>query len=684
MAVSTPTASQGISPTGVFRPEIEGLRTVAAFLVAVYHVWFDRVSGGVDIFFVVSGFLITGSLVRQYEHRGSIQVMSYLRRIARRILPAAFLVLGASLLGSLAIISRAYRAQTLSDIAAASVYLANLSFADRAVDYLAQDEPQSVVLHYWALSIQGQFYLLWPFFILGLAGLARRRGAELRRILLPAIAAVFTTSLAYSMFLTTTSQQVAYFSTPARIWEFALGGILALTLERLRVSRGIALTLATVGLAAILSVGALLDVAAMFPGYAALIPTLAAVALIVAGENGIRSGPIALLSSRTMTYLGGVSYAFFLWHWPIYILVRTQLGHERLSLSAGSLVLLASLGLAITSTRILEEPIRRRSTYCPRFSRVEAITFLIVPTLLVGLAVGYERATAPDSVETEDGSVHPGAMALGSGVEVLNWEDFNDPAVPIIPDPASARGDRPAPYEDGCHQNQRDSEPIACAYGEPESQVRIFLVGGSHSTHWQPTLETLGQQRGWAIVNVTKSACRFEVGGSDNESCLEWNDGVIDLLARESPNLVVTTATVAVRGAEEQIPSGFVEQWSRVSELGIPVVAIRDNPWFGTSSWGVQVPECVSDFGYSAQECLLERSDALASNAPWIGSSHDFPTSVRFVDLTDNLCSSDICWPVIGNILAYRDGHHFTVPFARSLAPALDRELQNLAPELYG
>lgn len=678
--VSAP-PSPKVRSTGTFRPEIEGLRTVAAFLVAIYHVWFDRVSGGVDIFFVVSGFLITGSLVRQYERDLRINVGAYLRRIARRILPSAYLVLTVVLAASAFIISRAFHAVTFSDIAAASAYVSNHKFAADAVDYLAQDQPQSVVLHFWALSIQGQFYLVWPLFIIVVAALAKYRRFTFRKTLMVATSGVFVVSLAYSMYLTTTNQQVAYFSTSARAWEFALGGMLALGLHRIRIGPRLGVLLASVALGAILSVGALLDVAEMFPGYAALIPTLSAVAIIVAGDSGVRSGPIALLSARPMQYLGGVSYAFFLWHWPVFILTKTHFDVDRLGFLAGAVVLAISFVLALASTRLLEQPIRRAGSSRPKFSRLEASVYALVPASLIVLAFAFGQTTTVDALDLEQDE-YLGAEALGEGSDARSWDEFNDPDLPIVPDPVDAGNDQPAPYEDDCHQTQTDPEPITCSYGAEDGEQRIFLIGGSHATHWQPTLDIIGQQRGWEIVNVTKSSCRFD-DSEEDESCIAWNARVIDLLAEESPDAVITTATIGFEGEDESIPDGFIRQWEQVEALDIPVIAIRDNPWFGTGGWGVQVPECVVDEGPDSPECALERSTAFASDAPWITAADQVPETVQFIDLTDQWCTEETCWPVIGNVLVYRDGHHFTVAFAQTLAPALDEELQQTETELF-
>lgn len=666
----------------VFRPEIQGLRTVAALLVAVYHVWFDRVSGGVDIFFVVSGFLITGSLVRQAE-RGGIRVGAHLRRIGRRIVPAAYLVLAATALATLVVLSRVYWASTFEEITAAAVYLANVAFAASAVDYLAHDEFQSPVLHFWALSIQGQFYVLWPALIGLLAWTARRVRAPLRATLLVGLGAVFAASLAYGMVLTVTQQQVAYFSMPARMWEFALGGIVALTIHRVSLRPRAASVLAGVALIVILATGAVLDVARLFPGFAALLPTASAAAILYAGASGARGGALGLLSSRPMVAFGDVSYAFFLWHWPLLVFSLYALDIDRLTPAQGAALLVVSLALAVATTRWVEQPVRRRgeqrANTAPAWRSPLAL-LAVVPLALAAVTLALSAASSVNEVAPRLGPDYPGAAALDSNPPG-DVEDLVDADVDIVPAPVEAADSNPAPYADGCHQDQESDEAATCAYGAVGADTRIALVGGSHATHWQPALAALGVEHGWEIVNITKSACRFGLDVERGDSCEAWNRNVVELLTSQPFDAVVTTATVGsaeTRDGEDALPAAYVRMWERLDEAGLPVIAVRDNPW-----WPRDVPECVEEHGPTSPECRVARDEVLAASPPWETAEFDIPGNVSVVDLTDYLCTADACPAVVGNVLVYRDPHHLTVPYAESLAPMLDRELRALRPELY-
>jgi peptidoglycan/LPS O-acetylase OafA/YrhL len=272
-------------PRGGHRQEIDGLRAVAVLLVAAYHVWFGRVSGGVDVFLLLTGFLITGSLVRS-AGRGTFKYGVFLGRLAVRLVPAAALVIVVSLLGARLLLPEARWRETITEALAAAFYHQNWHLALGSVDYLARDDGMSPFQHFWSLSVQGQFYLLWPV-VIGLAAWwAARRGVSRRRVLVGVLGAMFVLSLAYSVLMTRADQSWAYFDTGARLWEFALGGLLALLLPYLDPPKALRILLGWLGLAALVLCGVLLQVSTVFPGYAALWPTLAAVAFVVAVPTG--------------------------------------------------------------------------------------------------------------------------------------------------------------------------------------------------------------------------------------------------------------------------------------------------------------------------------------------------------------------------------------------------------------
>ena len=326
-----------------FRPEVQGLRALAVLMVVAYHVWLGRVSGGVDIFLLISAFLLTLSFVRKAESGQSFRLLAHWLHLFKRLLPAAVVVILGVLAGTWLILPQGRWPQVLDQAWASLFYHQNWLLADLSVDYYAQDHAgASPLQHFWSLSIQGQVFILWPLIFAGAAALldslSRIPGLEkvtYRSLLAVVFGAVFVLSLAYSIDQTATNQAYAYFDTRARLWEFALGSLLALGLPYLKPGRVLRVLLGWAGLAGMVSCGLLLTVDRSFPGYVALWPTLSAAAIIAAGQSGSRFGVDRLLSSRPAVALGDNSYALYLWHWPVLVLALAATGVEEPNLKQG-------------------------------------------------------------------------------------------------------------------------------------------------------------------------------------------------------------------------------------------------------------------------------------------------------------------------------------------------------------
>lgn len=332
-----------------FRPELQGLRALAVLLVVVYHVWVGRVSGGVDVFFLITGFLITGGLYRAAA-RGGVDVLATWRRQFSRLLPAMTVVLTAGVVAGFWLLPENRWMPTVRETVASLLFLQNWELAHNSVDYAARDNAASIVQHFWSLSIQGQFYLLAPLVVAGVAIATRRDGADLHRRLTGTLLAVGGASFAYSVYLTLVNQPLAYFHSATRIWEFALGGLLALWISRIEdrpeLTPGTRAVLGWGGVVALVSCGILLQVDRAFPGWAALWPTLAAAMVLVAGRSGHRFGVDHLLSGRVLRTIGDLSFPLYLWHWPILTLTLVRTGQDRLDLEQGAAVIGVSFVLA--------------------------------------------------------------------------------------------------------------------------------------------------------------------------------------------------------------------------------------------------------------------------------------------------------------------------------------------------
>lgn len=656
---------QQISTTKRFRTEIEGLRAVAALLVAIYHIWLGNVSGGVDVFFVVSGFLITTSLLGRVQREGSIDFIDYLLGLAKRLFPAAFFVLFVVTIMSMLWLPQVQWGQTVQEIIASAFYYQNWQLGFNAVDYLAQNNEASPVQHFWAMSIQGQFYVLWPTVVFGLALLIYKVfKLKFKTTLIGVLLTVFTSSLAYSVYLTSTNQAFAYFHTFTRVWEFALGGIVAVLGSQVVLRKSISFIIGWVGLIAIILCGIILQVSTVFPGYAALWPTLAAIFIILAGNNGGSFGVHRFLSIKPLTKLGTLSYALYLWHWPILIFYFILSGNDHVSLVHGLLIIGLSIALSYLTTNIIEKPIRTMKKTSPKWKRSSVVLACMVPTVLLAGTWSHQinQANAELASFISDPE-YPGALATYHLQETKQ-------GVEILPSSMQAKDDLPKVYPDKCHQKLSESEVIGCEYGDTNDPAQtIAIVGGSHSAHWLPALELIAEEENIKIISYTKSSCRFTAEGENkntSESCVEWNENLIEILMETKPELVFTTADV---GSNKQVPQGYVEQWKTLEDANIKVFAVRDNPWFD-----FDVPSCVEEKGEDSLECAIEREKALPTESPF-SKLTDVPQNIHYADFSDILCEEDYCKPVKGNVLIYRDAHHITATYAKTMAPLIKKEI---------
>lgn len=664
-----------------YRPEIEGLRAVAAILVAAFHVWLGRVSGGVDVFFVASGFLITTGLVTQVERYGAPQIAAFWGRLVNRLLPPAFLVLCTVVVASIFFLPESRWSQTIKHVAASAAYLENWLLIRESADYLQQGGPVSPVQHFWALSTQGQFYLAWPLLLAAIAFTARRASVDFRKLAAAALLAVFTVSLAYSVWLTQRNQPVAYFLPATRVWEFAIGGLLALVITRVTLPRHARLVAGWVGLLAIVSCGLVLQVSSVFPGYAALWPTLGGALVILGGTSGSRLGVDRILGSAPMIYLGGISYAVYLWHFPILEFYRTYTQPGPVDVLPGVCIIAAAVGLAALTKRFVEVPVKRARIGSATPWHAYGFGVICSVPLVVGLAAWstlylHERADEQRVVAVGSRD-YPGARVLEPGFAFRD-----DPAVGIYPGPYTVAGDFD-PRGDACGEATDEIVPRECTIIGGPDLPSIAVVGGSHSAHWLPALQDIATRERWRIVSYTRHNCPFylsdeKVKDSEWSGCNEWNREVLKRVLKLKPHAVFMTSTRYL-GTKEFVPDSYVAAWRALGDAGIQVIAVRDNPrfpvWLREDSPSLDVSACVELHGADAPECQRVRDEIIASPSPTELLTQR-PSNVHFIDLTDYFCPETSCLPVIGNVMVYRQGAHLTRTYSRSLARALQAEIQ--------
>lgn len=664
-AGSTPTSPAARK----YRPELQGLRALAAALVVVYHVWLGRISGGVDVFFLISGFLITGQLFRA-AGRGRIEFRPLWGRMIKRLFPAAVTVLLAVVGLGILLLPQDRWFQTIKEVFASALYMENWRLAADSVDYFARHNTASVVQHYWSLSIQGQFYLVWPLLVAVVAIVATRVHRPLRGTLAVTLAVLFAASLAYSVHLTAVDQPLAYFDSLTRVWEFALGGLLALGIDAITLPRLVRVLSGWIGVAGLAVCGIVLDVGSVFPGYAALWPTVSASLVILAGSTGSRVGADRILASRPFEYLGNLSYSLYLWHWPVLLYYLVARGREEVGLLGGGLVIGVSVLLAALTYHFVENPVRV-SAIGTR-NRWGAYRFGVAALLPVLLVAGTWQAVSmkqADFTIALDDAEHPGALARAreSPKHVAPSDDVVPPMIALpndwggIPDAT-------------CVKSARDANLELCSSktaGTPAK--RIVAVGDSHIQQYLAALLPFAEAHNYQITFMLKGACPFSTTADampGDPACLAWNAAAEQEIVALNPDAVFTLASRDVRpGLTEQTPQGFIDQWKNLDKAGIPVVAVRDNPRLGFSP-----PACIDAHGVTAAECRVPRSELLAPTPPYEKAT-DVPANVSFLDFSDYFCGRAQCRPVVGNVLVYMDDNHITATFMTTLSPIVDKAM---------
>ena len=650
------------------RPELEGLRAIAALLVAVYHIWFNRVSGGVDVFFVVSGFLITTSLLSMYLKNGKVLYFSYIIKLMKRLLPTAWLIGITTLVVSLYILPIFNKQQNISEFLASVFYFQNWRLAIDSVDYLAQNNTASPFQHFWALSIQFQFYLLWLLlFFVAISVLRLFAGKHLKPMLIGVISIIAVASFAYSVYLTSVNQPVAYYHTFTRVWEFGVGGILALTIHRLVVSPRLAWLFGWLGLVGLISCGIILQVSQLFPGYAALWPVLSAVLIIVAGNYSTSFSAFRLLSWKPLVKFGGISYAFYLWHWPFLIFYYALFEVGTVSFIDGLLILAVSAIFAYMTIYGFELPIRKIQFSVWKTASIIAIfSGAIWISTVAYQANSLESPLITSEMLNESYETHPGATTYLEDGRLTPLSEFDEPFLPSL---EVAKQDRSEIYEDSCLMGKGTTTAKLCEYGElTDYDYTIALVGGSHSAHWQPMLAELGKTHNLKIDTYLKGSCRFtDEDLPDQSDCDEWFTNVKEELVKDKPDLIFTIGNVESPSEEYDVVSdGFIEAWKYFEDQDIPLFLVRDNPWYDEN-----VLTCLNDNIDQPENCKAKQEDIIRDPNPMTVVDY-MPESATTMDLTDYFCDGEYCHYVIGNVITHFDNNHLTATFSRSFAPVFE------------
>lgn len=690
-----------------FRQDIEGLRAVAVLAVVLVHAGMPGAAGGfvgVDIFFVISGFLITGMLWREVGGTGTIRLSRFYAARARRLLPASAAVGTVTVIGSALLLPPMQVRSVTGDGIASALYVANYRFALQDIDYFDVDRALSPFQHYWSLGVEEQFYLVWPPLLLGAAWLVRRRrqrtevsGPPSKAPFVVLLTLVAAASFALSLSATRTAPPMAFFSLPTRAWELAVGGLVFLTAaqwQRLTEPRA-ALT-GWAGLVLILLACTRLGAGTPYPGTAALLPVIGAAMVIGAGCATPDRGCGRLLALPPFQAVGRMSYSWYLWHWPVLLLLPALAGHP-LGLAGRLAAVAASAGLAVLTLHLIENPIRfatplRRSAI-RSLALGGAVTAAAVYVGLTTLVVvrpstGHGSVAQPVAITVREPS--PGSPVAEYDTAVREAFAQVQSAVTaalavkelpsnLSPGLADVSSEMQRIYAGGCMRKELELGQPECAMGDARSPTTVALVGDSHAAMWAAGFQRVATDRHWRLEVLTKGRCPLLdvpviVYGREYTECEQWRAEILTRLHQEHPKLVVLDMSRGYGGrGQPDDHTSYTTAWFNsvtrmVQELrstGAEVLVLGPIP-----DPQQPIPDCLAKLK-NPKLCSAPR--AAAVNEAGIGSE---TTAVevgggKYVDITPLFCTPDRCPAIIGNTLVYFDAYHTTLEYTKSLAPLL-------------
>ena len=688
------------------RTDIEGLRAVAVALVLLFHAGVPGVEGGyvgVDVFFVVSGFLITSLMLAEREETGRVSLSGFYSRRIRRILPMSSLVAVATLVASWVWLEPLRIRSLAVDVLASAGFSSNFVFASRGADYLTSTLPPSPLQHFWSLAVEEQFYVVWPaLVVLVCAGVGAGRPAMVRsRVALLSMVTVVASFVACTAQMNS-SQVLAFYRPHTRAFELAAGALLACApVVGGRMVRIAESFLAWCGLAVIVGCAFLFDSTTRFPGPWAAVP-VAATVLLLRGGDTTNWAPDAVLRFAPFQWLGARSYSAYLWHWPVLVVAAAAVGSE-LTVVEGLVCLAMALALSELSWRVLEEPVRRRRDIVgPRAFALGAAMLLVVagagaavrarpPALSVGpaattptLEVTTTSVPAVDSTDpsaTTTVATTPTLPAAAATIQPVADALYGMNVPPnLSPSLSGALGDQPVIYGNGCHANFSETTPKDCVFGDPTSPVVVGLYGDSHAAQWFPAFEKVAIKNKWRLVTYTKRGCPpidvavySKVLGKVYTECGPWRRNVEKKMVADGVKVVFVAAFDRLLDAETRIPiwqkpwrDGLRTTFTTLRAAGITPVLVEDTPYPNRD-----VPTCLSANRSSVTGCNITVGAGFRPDM--VEMREDFAREgLPLLRTRQWFCTTTQCPVIVGNLLVYRDDNHMTVSWSRFVAPLLD------------
>ena len=658
-----------------WRPDIQGLRAIAVTLVVLYHAQVPHLTGGyvgVDVFFVISGFLITGQLVREAEHSGRVRLVRFYVGRIRRLLPAAALVTVVTLLAARKYMSIFQVQSIIKDALATAVYGINYRLAAAGVNYQQATSTPSPLQHFWSLAVEEQFYIAWPMIVVLCAVIWRRR---LRVVLTVVTAITLAVSLYFSITLTKSDPPMAYFAIHTRAWELGIGALIAICMPALtRLPRAVSALASWIGVAGIVYSAFHDNDATPFPGSAALLPVLATALVIIAGSQpqAVRWGAESLLRLPPMQKLGQLSYPWYLWHWPMLIIVPIAYGYDfnwKLNLQLVAL----SLWFALLTQHLIERTTQRGALKVFRWSGVgfACAASIVACALFVSNSLPNLNVGNGHPVVVGEANSRTLQTQLGNALGIIKMPLNLTPALP------QAAHDVPVSDHDGCHADFLVIKQPACVFGDPHGVHTLVLTGDSHAQQWLPALDQEGKALHWKVVSWTKAACPFADVHVNNDSlhrefseCDTWRTITIARIKALDPDIVVVSQSDNVPGTQfsnKTWADATATSMVALNRAGLKSVYVMDTPIPQGSG-----PDCIASHISNVTKCIRNRNgDSIYAYAGRHEAVQQALTSVNVatVDPVNWLCAPTKCPMIVHNILVYRDASHMSATYSKFLAP---------------
>ncbi|MFI5916329.1 acyltransferase family protein [Dactylosporangium sp. NPDC051541] len=683
-----------VSKPRVFRPDVQGLRAVAVLPVIADHLLRQPSGGfvGVDVFFVISGYLITSLLLREHDRTGTISFRGFYVRRIKRIIPASVLVLASTVVAGYFLLDAVRFGQMVRDVRASVLFVANWRFAREGTDYFQEGLPPSPVQHFWSLAVEEQYYVVWPWLMLGILLVGVRRlawGPRTRRLVIGAtIGAITVGSFGWAMWETHAAPTVAYFSTFSRAWELGVGALVAVLGGALAIrSVAVRTVLGWLGLAGIVVSLFVVPAAPGFPAPWAALPVLATALVIAAGAGGDQPY-LWPLTNPVSRYIGDVSYSLYLWHFPVVVLLAALMPSDSLSYYLIAAVVIAALSVA--SYHGVEDPLRKatwgRRTAAPaparpaahRAPRPHRFAVLRPGAIAVGLLLVVAVGAAAPVWNATPADAKPPAGAdrcLGAAVRDASLGCPKVQGNFVLPAPADLTKDTAGAFD--CWIAEK-SPMRTCSYGEAGTgTLSVALLGDSHAAMLLPGLRTQLPALRWKLDSYVGWGCQWIRSGTGSSCDAAMRDIQQRLVSGPRYDIVIVTAARQKTAKDKAwVSRMYAEAWKPVAARGTKIVVVLDNP--GVTDAALQCVRRVN-FSVRGNDCGTPVSRAYAETDALVAAAAQVP-GAAVVDLRPFFCDAKVCPAVIGNVIAYRDTvGHITGTFSRTLGPYVAKAVHDAA-----